>query len=245
MVAGDTGEPVKSFNRRQKYFSGRFPEVPLTMVWLGASWRRTFRLRTCGLRVGAAAGTNRFSFVMQTTQQHLNELMRRVAAGDRAAFGKLYAATSAKLYGVVLRILRRRDLADEVMQEAYVRIWNNARSFDPARASPITWMVTIARNRALDEIRKVAPLSLEALPGALDIRDPAMLASDAMEASDDQAKLRRCLDGLEPTQREIVRLAYLEGQSREELAQQFGHPVGTIKTWLHRSLKQLKGCLES
>jgi hypothetical protein len=135
MVAGDTGEPVKSFNRGQKYFSGRFPEVHLTMVWLGASWRRTFRLRTCGVRVGAAAGTNRFSFVMQTTQQHLNELMRRVAAGDRAAFGKLYAATSAKLYGVVLRILRRRDLADEVMQEAYVRIWNNARSFDPARAS--------------------------------------------------------------------------------------------------------------
>jgi hypothetical protein len=88
MVAGDTGEPVKSFNRGQKYFSGRFPEVHLTMVWLGASWRRTFRLRTCGLRGGAAAGTNRFSFVMQTTQQHLNER----CGGSRPAIGRRSAS---------------------------------------------------------------------------------------------------------------------------------------------------------
>ncbi len=182
---------------------------------------------------------------MQTTPADLVQFLSRVALGDRAAFRALYSATSAKLYGVVLRILKRRDLADEVMQEAYVRIWNNAGSFDPARASAITWMVTIARNRALDEVRKVQPISLEQVPGAQEIRDPQMLVSEQMERSADQARLQACLDALEPQRREIVVLAYLEGMSREDLGQRFGHPAATIKTWLHRSLKQLKTCLTS
>ncbi len=159
------------------------------------------------------------------------------------AFQQLYAATSAKLYGVVLRILKRRDLTDEVVQEAYVRVWNNATTFDPARASAITWLVTIARNRALDEVRKVRPVSLEQVPGLADIRDPQMLVSEQMEQSADYARLQTCLDALEPQRREIVMLAYFEGLSREELGKRFGHPAATIKTWLHRSLKQLKTCL--
>lgn len=175
----------------------------------------------------------------------LERLMSAVAAGDRQAFAALYRATSAKLYGVALRILRRRDLADEVIQETYVRIWNNAAAFDPARASPITWMVTIARNRALDEVRRATPLPLEATPEALDVADDAMSASDRVELASDLVRLQACLDGLEFERREIVRLAYIEGLSREELGARFGHPVGTIKTWLHRSLKQLKACLTS
>jgi len=171
--------------------------------------------------------------------------MSAVAAGDRDAFAAIYRATSAKLYGVALRILRRRDLADEVIQETYVRIWNNAASFDPARASPITWMVAIARNRALDEVRRTAPLPLDATPAALDVADDAMLASEKVELASDLAKLHQCLDGLEPDRRQLVRLAYLHGLSREELGARFGHPPGTIKTWLHRSLKQLKACLTS
>jgi len=171
--------------------------------------------------------------------------MSAVSAGDRDAFAALYRATSAKLYGVALRILRRRDLADEVIQETYVRIWNNAATFDPARASPITWMVTIARNRALDEVRRAAPLPIDTTPEAADVADEGMLASERAELASDLARLRTCLDGLEPERRDIVRLAYLDGLSREELGVRFGHPPGTIKTWLHRSLKQLKACLTS
>lgn len=182
---------------------------------------------------------------MPTTTAELNDLMRRVASGDRAAFSAVYAATSGKLYGIVLRILKRPEVADEVLQEAYVRIWNNAGSFDPARASPITWMATIARNRALDEVRKAVPLPLETVPGLLEMRDPDMLASDKLELAGELARLQACLDGLDAEKREIVKLAYLEGQSREELGQRFGHPTATIKTWLHRSLKQLKTCLSS
>lgn len=182
---------------------------------------------------------------MQLTTEHLSDLIRRVGAGDREAFAAVYSATSAKLYGVVLRILRRNDLADEVLQETYVKVWQNAASFDPARASPITWMATIARNRALDEVRKPAAMSLDDAPGALDAPDPQPLALAVMEASADLTRLLACLDALELERREIVKLAYLEGCSREELGRRFGHPAATIKTWLHRSLKQLKGCLAS
>lgn len=182
---------------------------------------------------------------MLSKPSELERLMAAVAAGEQEAFAALYRATSAKLYGVALRILRRRDLADEVIQEVYVRIWNSAAAFDPARASPITWMVTIARNRALDEVRRVAPLPIEEAPEALHVADDAMSASERVEIASDLERLRTCLDGLEPERRDIVRLAYLDGLSRKELGLRFGHPPGTIKTWLHRSLKQLKACLTS
>lgn len=169
--------------------------------------------------------------------------MIRVAEGDNAAFRALYTATSAKLYGIVLRILRRRDLADEVLQEVYVRIWSNARSFDPDRASPISWMAAIARNRALDEVRKTGPVALDDETAAAEVADTAPLASELLENAEDARRLARCLDALEQPRRDIVKLAYLEGLSREELARRFSAPVGTIKTWLHRSLKDLKDCV--
>jgi RNA polymerase sigma-70 factor (ECF subfamily) len=146
---------------------------------------------------------------MPTTPDQLNDLIRRVAAADRVAFSGLYSATSAKLYGIVLRILKRRDLADEVLQETYIRIWSHARSFDPSRASAITWMATIARNRALDEVRKVNPVALDDVGGAQEIEDPAMLVSEQMELTADYVRLQSCLDALEPQRRDIVKLAYL------------------------------------
>jgi RNA polymerase sigma-70 factor, ECF subfamily len=182
---------------------------------------------------------------VQMTVEKLNDLMRGVAAGDREAFASLYAATSAKLYGIVLRILKRPDLTDEVVQETYMRIWTRAASFDPAKASPITWMAAIARNRALDEVRRVTPSSLEDLPAALEIADTALLASEQLVHRSDLVRLHHCLDALDPQRRDIVKLAYLEGCSREELGQRFGHPAATIKTWLRRSLLQLKTCLSS
>ena len=100
------------------------------------------------------------------TPAELVWLIAAVAKGDEAAFERLYAATRAKLFGVVLRILRRQDLAEEVIQEAYVKIWNSAGQFNPGQSSPITWMASIARNRAIDVVRKRGEASIEEEPAA-------------------------------------------------------------------------------
>ena len=178
-----------------------------------------------------------------TTSSDLVGLLERVAAKDRTAFAGLYEATSAKLYGIVVRILLRRDLADEILQEVYVKIWERAGDFDAGRASPITWMATIARNRALDEARKAKPVSLEDMPAGFDVVSDAPLALELLTQSEDGRRLFECLDKLEPEKREVVVQAYLNGLSREDLGKRFSRPVPTIKTWLHRSLSQLKDCL--
>jgi RNA polymerase sigma-70 factor, ECF subfamily len=178
-----------------------------------------------------------------TTARDISDYLARTARGDRAAFTKLYAATSAKLFGIILRISSRRDIAEEVLQEVYVRIWQKAGDFDPTRASPISWMAAIARNRALDEVRRVKPVSIEDTPEAMDIPDPGELAITGIERNEVLQKLLKCLEGLEPAKREMVLMAYYRGESREALSQHFGSPVATIKTWLHRSLAQLKICL--
>lgn len=175
----------------------------------------------------------------------LAQLLQRVAESDRAAFATLYRQTQAKLYGVVARILIRSDLAGEVLQEAYVRIWQKASDFDPAKGSPIAWMATIARNRALDEVRRVKPLALEDMPDSF---EPAAEEVDPLGSRDrgeQLSALMRCLSQLDDEKRQIVLLAYYRGASREALSKRFGRPVPTIKTWLHRSLAQLKDCLSS
>lgn len=180
---------------------------------------------------------------MLKAPSHLEELMARVARGDRDAFATLYGAVSAKLFGIIVRILRRREVAEDVLQDVFVKIWQKAADFDAARASPVTWMATIARNSALDVARKRTPLALDDAPEAMEVADPAAPVLEQLEQGEDLRRLQLCLDGLEAERQQMVRLAYLDGLSREELAQRFGHPVGTIKTWLHRSLKQLKECL--
>ena len=175
----------------------------------------------------------------------LVEWLGQTARGDRGAFAKLYAATSAKLFGTIVRILIRRDLAEEVLQEVYMRIWQRAGDFDPERASPISWMAAIARNRALDEVRRVKPVSIEDMPEVLELADPGELAITGIERYEDLQRLLSCLEELEPQKREIVLMAYYRGESREALSKRFGSPVSTIKTWLHRSLAHLRGCLGS
>ena len=172
-------------------------------------------------------------------------LLARVAERDRAAFSALYAATSAKLYGVVWRILPAKDRAEDVLQDVYVKIWNRAATYDAAKASPIAWMATIARNRAIDEVRRRAPVSIEEAPQALDVPAEGPGPLDAAQQSEELQRLKECLQGLDEQRREIVLLAYYTGLSRDEIAQRFGHPVGTIKVWLHRSLAQLRKCLGS
>lgn len=180
---------------------------------------------------------------MLGSAQDISALLARAAQKDETAFAALYDATSSKLYGIIVRILKRRDLADEVLQEVYLKIWQRAADFDPTRASPITWMATIARNRALDEVRRRNPVSIEDTPEALQVASGEPHPLLALELSQDGARLKACLDRLEPLRRDIVVQAYFDGASREELSQRHGHPVATIKTWLHRSLAQLKACL--
>lgn len=179
------------------------------------------------------------------TAQELSELLARTGSKDRAAFAAVYRATSSKLYGIVLRILQRRDLADEVLQEVYVKIWDKAGHFDPKVASPISWMAAIARNRALDEVRKKRPDSLEDHPEFLEIASDEESGLDRVMRSEDGKRLADCLSKLEGDRRDMVVQAYCSGASREELAEKYGQPVNTVKTWLRRSLAQLRTCLGS
>ena len=183
--------------------------------------------------------------MLKPTAVDLADLLARVAAREREAFAAVYKATSAKLWGVVVRILPRRDIAEDVLQDVYVRIWERAVSFDPAKASPITWMATIARNRAIDEVRRKSTVSIEDTPESLEVEQDAPSPLDNTQMSEDLRRLQQCLQGLDPERREIVLLAYYNGLSRDELAKRFSHPVATIKTWLHRSLAQLRKCLGS
>jgi RNA polymerase sigma-70 factor (ECF subfamily) len=179
---------------------------------------------------------------MPVSRQELVAALQGTARGDREAFRTVYTATSLKLYGIVVRILGRRDLADEVLQEVYIRVWQRAGDFDAASGSPITWLATIARNLALDEARRKTPRSLEEFPEILQLPsddDP----SANQERNEDARRLQACLERLEPEKRELVLLAYHYGMTREEISARINRPVATVKTWLRRSLEQLRTCL--
>jgi RNA polymerase sigma-70 factor (ECF subfamily) len=171
----------------------------------------------------------------------LADLLEATSHGNHAAFRALYDATSAKLFGVVLRIIRNRSVAEEVLQDTYVNIWRNAERFTPEAGRPVTWLIAIARNRAIDRIRSE---KIEHHRVADDEDVLGRLA--APDGGDPVAReaLRACLEELLEEARSCVVLAYCSGFSREELAERFGRPVGTIKTLLHRSTKLLRGCLE-
>lgn len=179
------------------------------------------------------------------TQAELVELLAAIAKRDTVAFERLYEATRAKLYGVLLRILGRPELADEVMQETYFKVWTMADKFDPSLASPITWMVAIGRNRAIDIVRKRGEVSIEEEPEALEVETetPAPLAR--REMTEELKRLLTCLGKLDPEKQRIVLLAYYSGWSREQLARKLDIPVNTIKTWLRRSLLEIRGCMGS
>ena len=180
---------------------------------------------------------------MSESSQGLVAILARVARSDQSAFQSLYDATSAKLYGIIVRVLRNRSAADEILQEVYVKVWQNAGDFDPAKASPITWMATIARNRAIDELRRSSRLGSQE-PDKLDeIAGESPHPLDSAERSDSLRALLACLENLGDERRDMILLAYYRGCSREELAQRFGKPVPTVKTWLHRGLAQLRECL--
>ena len=181
----------------------------------------------------------------ETTAGDLVDLLARVAKRDRPAFEALYAASSGKLFGVIVRILGRQAAAEEALQDAYVKIWQRAGDFDHTRGSAIAWMATIARNRALDEIRRTRTSATVAFPEGF---EPVAAFEDPLggrERSEALRKLMACLAGLDEERRQVILLAYYRGMSREALAERFKRPVPTIKTWLHRGLAQLRVCLSS
>ena len=176
-------------------------------------------------------------------RDELNELLMLTGRSDQAAFGELYKRTSAKLFGVCLRMLRNRSEAEEVLQETYTAVWRSAAGFDAAKASAITWLITLSRNKSIDRLRQHHEELLDdpsGLNAAVDERSTP--AADA-EASQEYARLQHCLDELEPPQRDSVREAFFTGATYNELAMRCKVPLGTMKSWIRRSLAQLRTCL--
>lgn len=171
-------------------------------------------------------------------------LLARVAAGDERAFQQLYEASASHLFAVALRIMKARDAAEDVMQDAFVRIWDSAAGYAPEKGTPLAWMAAIVRHRAIDALRRRrahVPLD-DAAESAL--VDPSIDALGSALLGAEARRLMACLDGLGPEQKRCVLLAYFDGLTQEELARRIEAPLGTVKSWLRRSLMHLKECLE-
>jgi RNA polymerase sigma-70 factor, ECF subfamily len=175
--------------------------------------------------------------------ERLARLLAATAAKDQAAFAELYDLTKRKLFGIALMVLRRRDLAEDVVQEAFIRIWRNAASFDPARGTAITWMATIVRNLAIDVKRSPAAEPADDAELAV-IPFNGRNALEELEANDNHRRLRDAMKALDPMKRKLVVAAYINGESREELSARFGAPVNTIKTWLRRAVLDIRAAIE-
>jgi RNA polymerase sigma-70 factor (ECF subfamily) len=180
----------------------------------------------------------------QVSPEHLARLIAATAAQDQAAFAQLYDATKRKLFGIALTVLHRRDLAEDVMQEAFLRIWRHAARFDPARGAAITWMAAIVRNLAIDVKRSPAAEATD--DSALTVIPfNGQSALDEIETNDNRRRLQVAMQNLEPMKRKLIVAAYIHGESREQLAERFGAPVNTIKTWLRRAVHDLRAEIET
>ena len=181
----------------------------------------------------------------EPSRSQLAAALVRVAAGDRAALRIVYQDTSAKLFGVCLRILKDRSEAEDVLQDVYVTVWSKAGSFDPGRASPITWLVTIARNRSIDRLRaSTVSRRMAPIEEAEAVSDPAPAAAERVELAQQYQRLAGCLEELEERQAAAIRAAFLDGATYEELATRMRVPLGTMKSWIRRGLLKLRTCLE-
>jgi RNA polymerase sigma-70 factor (ECF subfamily) len=183
-----------------------------------------------------------------TDPTELTALLARCALQDRRAFERLYRVTSAQLFGVILRIVRHREVASEVLQEAYIKIWRRSGDYRPDKAQPLTWMAAIARHQAIDLLRRHVHEPATTAPVEdlhEELADEAAGPAEAVQHGDDHTRLRRCLDDLPDTQRQALLLAYFDGLTHEEIAVRLATPLGTVKSWVRRGLLRLKSCLES
>lgn len=193
--------------------------------------------------------------------RELGQLLSRSGLGDRAAFALLYQRTAGHLFAVVLRIQRDRGLAEDLLQEVYVNVWKAAAGFDAARAQPLTWLTSIARNRAIDSLRRQATQPQLDSPGQgheAEGGDGDDGGSDRLERTADEGPgplellarasearaLDQCLEHLSPPQRQSVALAFFDGLSHAEVAERLREPLGTVKSWVRRALLSLRSCLE-
>jgi RNA polymerase sigma factor (sigma-70 family) len=177
-------------------------------------------------------------------RDELNRLLIQTGRNDRDAFAELYRRTSSKLFAVCLRLLRNSSEAEEVLQETFTTVWRRAATYDMAKASAITWLITLSRNKAIDRLRR----SREEV-----LADPALMSESVdeqpsppavAEASEEYERLLDCLEELEPRQRASVREAFFTGATYNELALRCKVPLGTMKSWIRRSLMQLRTCLD-
>jgi len=187
----------------------------------------------------------------------LARLLGRTGLGDRAAFATLYERTSPHLFAVLLRIQRDRAQAEDILQEVYVNVWRAAKGFDAARSQPLTWLTSIARNRAIDSLRRnqsrPQTQGSSAYDGAADAEDDSVYDTvadsapgplDLLSQASDARELAACMEQLSAPQRQSLALAFYQGLSHAEVAEQMQQPLGSVKSWVRRALLSLKDCLE-
>lgn len=224
------------------------------VVRIICSWHiLRYRAGAAGTAVTDTYGT--FDWVeklLNPDPQQLKIWLDAVARKDAHAFRRLYDAVSPKLFGFALRILIKREAAEEVLQESFVNIWNNAGSYQASLAAPMTWMTTIVRNKAFDVLRRTdhtVELDGEAFgdDGMLELIDTLESAAptpgQALQHSQDAKALAQCMARLEGLHRQAIALAFFHDLSHSEVAQQMNLPMGTVKTWIRRGLERLRLCL--
>lgn len=191
----------------------------------------------------AGGGITMAQTTASMSRERLNSTMERVASGEQRALRELYDSTSAKLFGVCLRICQDREAAEDVLQQVYVKIWDRAARFDAQRASPITWLCAIARNTAIDWLR--ANRTNNHLPesAAAAVADGTPLAWEAIVSDQESARIVVCLEALDERPRRAIHAAFYDGLTYRQLAETMAVPLGTLKSWVRRGLMQLKGCL--
>ncbi len=181
----------------------------------------------------------------------LGDLMARVALGDQAAFKQMYQQTCDRLFSLALQVVKRQSTAEEVLQDAFVTVWNQAKSYSAAKGQPMTWLMTIVRNRAIDLVRaqkdEVSLTRIDRDSGEeieLEIPDDDADPAKVLESIASDARVRDCLSGLDAKQRQGIALAFYHGLSHSELAEHMKEPLGTVKAWIRRGLDRLRNCLE-
>ncbi len=177
-------------------------------------------------------------------RERLTRALSHVAAGDRSALKTVYDLTSMKVYGVVVRIVRDRERADDVLQDVYLKVWDRAGRYDPDKAAVITWLCAIARNSAIDTLRRDTRVPIPIADAAMpEPANPDPLADELLCVEEEYEKLRNCVDTLGNDHRRSIRMAFFEGYTHSDLADVLAVPLGTVKSWIRRGLTELKACL--
>jgi RNA polymerase sigma-70 factor (ECF subfamily) len=183
--------------------------------------------------------------MVETPASTPEALLAQVALGNRVAFEALYRGTANRLFGICLRVLTRRAEAEDALQEVYTTVWRKAAQFDPEKATAMTWLAMIARNKAIDRLRALpAPQARASFELAEHVADQGASPAQAVETSKDRARLEHCLESLEPKRRSLIRAAFFDGLTYEDLAARIEAPLGSIKSWIRRGLLQLRECLD-